>query len=233
MNTHSVLSQLMVAPTQNNEVAVTFSMGLANLEYDSEPTERRYESNSQSVAVIYENSAHGVAVANAHLLVHFLKFIEPEDMHDELKESLAVPFFKDRTVPVADFEEFKRYFEQLGYGTGQCGFIGEVFGHALTDDVELSATTLATADYLDEFKKTGSYCAVAVDSLKNCKKQLNQLMISALRQPEVFPGFVLPIHTIDCIQLGEPLINPEWIVESFELMTGDWVPQFTQIELIP
>lgn len=233
MNIQSLASQLLVAPTSKNEVAVSFSIGLANFEYNSEPTERRYESNGQSVAVIYENSAHGVAVANAHLFAYFLKHIEPEDMHGELCESFDIPLLKDRTEPFSDMEEYKGYLEQLGYGSGQCGFIGEVFGHALSIDEEKSTTKILPFDYMDEFTKVCSYCALAVDSLEGQKQQLNPLMINALRQPKNFPGFILPIHTIDCIALGEPLINPEWIAEPLELSTGDWVPQFKVIELIP
>lgn len=232
MNTQALASQLIVAPTSKNEVAVLFSMGLANFEYDSEPTDRLYESNGHTVAVIYENSAHGVAVANAHLFAYFLKFIEPQDINGELRESLSVPLLTDRTEPFSNIEEYKLYLEQLGYGLGHCGFIGEVFGHALTNDEERSTTTLASLDYMNEFTKECSYCAIAVDSLVGNKKQLNQLMISALRQPNSLPGFILPIHTIDCIALGEPLINPEWIAEELELSTGDWVPQFKVIELI-
>ncbi|QIC71916.1 MULTISPECIES: hypothetical protein [Acinetobacter] len=232
MNTQSLASQLIVAPTSKNEVAVLFNMCLANFEYDSEPTDRLYESNSHTVAVIYENSAHGVAVANAHLFAFFLKFIEPQDIHGELRESLSVPLLTDRTEPFSNIEEYKLYLEQLGYGLGHCGFIGEVFGHALTNDEERSTTTLASLDYMNEFTKECSYCAIAVDSLVGNKKQLNQLMISALRHPGSFPGFILPLHKVDCIALGEPMINPEWIAESIELPTGDWVPSFNVIELI-
>lgn len=232
MNTQALASQLIVAPTSKNEVAVSFSMGLANFEYESKPTDRRYESNAQTVAVIYENSAHGVAVANAHLFAYFLKFIEPEDMRGELHEAFDIPFLRDRTEPFKDIEEYKGYLEQLGYGIGECGFIGKVFGHALTLDEEMSTSKMLPFDYMDEFTRTGAFSAIAVDSLQGQKQQLNPLMISALRQPNSMPGFILPIHTIDCIALGEPLINPEWITEELELSTGDWVPEFTVIELI-
>lgn len=232
MNDVNVISHLNTTPNQANEVAVFFSIGLADFEYDSEPTQRRYSSNSQSIAIIYENTSNGTAIANAHLLAYLLKFIEPVDTHDELKNTINVPLLRDRNSPFESLDEYKSYLEALGYGTGTCGFIGEVFGHALTDNLELSTTTTAPKDYMDEFTRSCSYCAFTINSV-NTQQQLNELMIMAMREPKRYPGFILPTHLVDCSKLGTPLINPNWLSMFVELATGEVVPNFDFCNQIP
>lgn len=225
--------QPILTPTLNNEVAVVFNMGLANFEYGTKPTERRYQSNHQSVAVIYENTSDGVAKANAHLLSYFMKYIEPEDIDGELRERMAIPLLRERDEPFSSIKEYKTYLQSLGFGIGSCGFVGVVFGHALTDNEELSTAIGASGDYMNEFTEVCSFSAVGIDSTSYKKEQLNQLYIHAMRHPKELEGFLLPVHIIDCLSLGQPLIQAEWITESLELDNGLFTPCFELIELIP
>jgi hypothetical protein len=210
-------NSLKVMPNDKNEVALVLSISLVNFAHGTDAIMRNYENETTQFGIIFENTPDGISKANAHLFEYLLKLIEPDDMLEALEGEGWLSLAK-RTSPFKDKSEYKQYLQLLNFGYGDFGSDGKAFGHALTSEPDLARDLMADHDYRSQFLCACEPCGFSFEHRDiPLVKQLNPLMIEAFRNKDLAQGFLTPLYIIDCAVLGEPMIQPEWVTESFEL----------------